>query len=316
MTRILVGYGVKCPWGVLCPTLNRRLNIPGRKGERKMSECRLLKVLFLSALIFIFIAGPVFAGAWTREKGGLYMQATGNMYTADENFDRSGSKEDFPNDGEFNDANLSIYLEYGLSDDLTAIGSWSYKWLEYEDDVTRNETDGFSDLEVGMKYRLFEKKGGVGSIQAMVKIPEAYDEDDSVPLGNAQYDYEFRFLYGQSLYPHFPGYLNLEAGYRFRAERPADEFKYLLEFGADFTKRFYGRMKLDGTYGMGNAGKGSAFSDNPSATYDYDLGKLEAVAGFKISDKWGTELGWRKEIYGKNISAGENWSLAVTYQAP
>jgi len=110
--------------------------------------------------------------------------------------------------------------------------------------------------------------------------------------------------------------LNLEAGYRFRAEEPADELKYLLEFGVDFTKKLYGRIKLDGTYGMGNAEKGSAFSDNPSATFDYDLGKLETVLGLKISDQWGTELGYRKEIYGKNISSGENWSLAVTYQIP
>ena len=281
-----------------------------------MSEHRPVKTLLLSGLIFVLIAGPVFAGAWTREKGGVYAQITANKYTADENFDNDGNKEDFADNGEFSDENMNLYLEYGLADELTMVASWSYKWLEYEDDLVRNETDGFSDLELGMKYRLFEKNGGVGSIQALVKVPEAYDEDDAVPLGNAQYDYEFRFLYGQSLYPHFPGYLNLEAGYRFRAEEPADELKYLLEFGADFTKKLYGRIKLDGTYGMGNAEKGSAFSDNPSATYDYDLGKLEAVLGFKISDQWGTELGCRQEIYGKNISAGENWSLAVTYQTP
>ncbi len=281
-----------------------------------MSDYRPVKILFLSALISVFIAGPVFAGAWTRDKGGLYAQITANNYTADENFDNGGSKEDFTDDGEFSDDNISLYLEYGLADNLTVIGSWSHKWLEYENDLISNETSGFSDLELGLKYRLFEKNGGVCSIQTLIKIPEAYDEDDAVPLGNAQYDYEFRFLYGQSLYPHFPGYLNLESGYRFRAEAPADELKYLLEFGADLTKKLYGRIKLDGTYGMGNAEKRSAFSDNPSATYDYDLGKLEAVLGFKISDNWGTELGYRKEIYGKNISAGENWSVAVTYQMP
>ena len=279
-----------------------------------MSEHRFIKMLSLIVLIVFFIVEPVFAGAWTREKGGLYAQMTLNSYTADENFDNDGSKADFADNGEFSDENMSFYLEYGLADELTMVASWSYKWLEYEDDMVRNETDGFSDMELGLKYRLFEKNGGVGSIQALVKIPEAYDEDDAVPLGNAQYDYEFRFLYGQSLYPHFPGYLNLEAGYRFRAEEPADELKYLIEFGADFTKTLYGRIKLDGTYGMGNAEKGSIFSNNPSAAFDYDLGKLEAVLGIKISDQWGTELGYRKEIYGKNISTGENWSLAVTYK--
>ncbi len=277
-----------------------------------MPEYRKLKMLILSALLCCCLAQPVFAGAWTRHDGGLYLQVTANAYQADENFDQDGDRKDFANDGDFSDDNIAFYLEYGLSDDLTALGSWSYKWLEYENDVIVNKTDGFSDLEAGLKYRLFSKNGAVVAVQGLVKIPEAYDEDEAVPLGNGQYDYECRLLYGQSLYPRFPGYLNLEAGYRVRAEEPADEFKYLLEFGADFTRQLYGRIKLDGTYGMGNADGGS--SDNPSATYDYDLGKLEATVGWKINDNWGSELGYRREIYGKNISAGSNWSLAMTYQ--
>jgi hypothetical protein len=156
--------------------------------------------------------------------------------------------------------------------------------------------------------------GGVFSAQALVKIPEAYDEDDDVPLGNGQYDYEARLLYGQSLYPRFPGYVNAELGYRFRAEDPADELKYLIEAGVDFTSTLYGRVKLDGILGMDNAEEGSRNNVNPSATNDYDLGKLEAALGWKCLKDWGLELGYRPEIYGKNISAGENFSLAIIYQ--
>ena len=275
-----------------------------------------IKILFLGALMGCLIADPVFAGAWTREKGGWYHQVTGNYYTADENFDDDGDTVDFVDNGVFRDKNAIYYLEYGICDDLTANGSWSYKWLEYEDDVVVNKTDGFSDLELGLKYKLFSNGSGVCAIQTMVKIPEDYDEEDAVPLGNGQYDYELRLLYGQSLFPHIPGYFNVEAGYRFRAEEPADEFKYLIEFGVDFTKKIYGRVKLDGTHGMDNADDTSYNLDNPTTTYNYDLGKLDVALGWKMLKEWGMELGCRPEIYGKNTAAGVNWSLSVIYQIP
>jgi protein XagA len=279
-----------------------------------MLNNKFTKILFLVTLLGGMMAETVYAGAWTREKGGWYHQVTGNYYTADENFDGDGDKEKFAGNGKFTDKNISYYVEYGILDCLTATGSWPYKWLEYEDDSICNKTDGFSDLELGLKYRLFSTDQGVCAVQGLVKIPEAYDEDDAVPLGNAQYDYEIRLLYGLSLFPKIPGYINIETGYRFRAEEPADELKYLLEFGVDITKKFYSRMKLDGTLGMDNADNKKVFSGNPAATYDYDLGKLDVALGWKIIEGWGMEVGYRPDIYGENTSAGTNWSLSVICQ--
>jgi protein XagA len=279
-----------------------------------MSRYRFIRLFIFITLIGCCAAGPVFAGAWTREKGGWYHQVSGNYYTADEYFDDDGNKQDFADNGEFKDRNISYYMEYGICDDLTVIGSWPYKWLESEDDTVINKTDGFSDLELAVKYRLFSSGSGVCSMLGLVKIPEAYDEDDAVPLGNGQYDYEFRLLYGRSLYPHIPGYFNAEAGYRYRTEEPADELKYLLEFGVDVTKAIYGRVKLDGTHGMGNEGDTSNLSDNPTITSDYDLGKLDVALGWKMLPEWSAEVGYRPDIYGKNTAAGANWSLTVIYQ--
>jgi len=274
-----------------------------------------LKVMMrlgISMLIIGSIAGSSYAGAWTAAKGSAYQRFSVNSYRAEKFFDRSGDRTDFENNGEFRDTNLGYYLEYGVSDSLTVIGSGSYKWLEYEDDFIINKTDGFSDLELGLKYRLFNVRGGVVSVQGLLKVPEAYDEDDAVPLGNAQYDYEVRLLYGQSLYPVVPGYINLEAGYRIRAEAPVDEFRYLVECGFDFTQSLYGRAKLDGIAGIDNSGDASTAA-NPAATFDYDLGKLDVTLGWKATPDWGVELGYRPDLYGKNISSGVNWSLSLIY---
>ena len=269
--------------------------------------------LLMGGVLLIGAAGTCFAGAWTQQKGAMYNRLAFNYYRTDDRFNTDGDKTDFDNNGYFRDVNCSYYVEYGLFDSLTVLGTISFKQLRYEDDTIINKTEGFSDLELGARYRLFKTPGGVVSVQGLVKIPETYDKNDALPLGNGQYDTEFRLLFGQSLYPFVPGYFNVEAGYRLRAQAPADEFRYLVEVGCDFSPRIYGRIKLDGIRGLNNAGNAAAAGGNPSATLDYDIGKLDMTLGYKINRQWGVEAGCRPEIYGKNISSGVNWSLALGY---
>jgi hypothetical protein len=272
-----------------------------------------IKCILLGLITLVIAAGPCFAGAWTASKGSIYNKLSFNLYTADEQFDDSGDRTDVSDNGDFSDTNLNYYVEYGITDTLTAIASLSYKWLKSEDTYTRSRTDGFSDMERGVKYRLFSNNIGVMSVLGLGKVPELYDTNDAVALGNGQYDTEFRLLYGRSLYPFIPGYFNLEAGYRFRAEAPADEFRYLLEFGMDITKTVYGRAKLDGILGMDNEDQSTDISSNPTTSLNYDLGKLDLALGFKVSPQWSFELGYRAEIYGENTAAGKNVSLAVIF---
>ncbi|MFH1153854.1 MAG: hypothetical protein V1793_08560 [Pseudomonadota bacterium] len=256
-------------------------------------------------------AGSCFAGAWTEDKGAVYHKLTVNSYEADEAFNDSENTVPLADHGKFSDTNISYYLEYGISDRLTALGSVSLKQLESDTDIRVARTDGFSDLDLGLKYRLLSGDMGVVSVQGLVKVPELYDEDEAVAMGNGQYDVEFRILYGRSLYPVVPGYFNIEAGYRFRADEPADELRYLVEFGMDITQAIYSRLKLDGILGMNNQDSATDVSDNPTTTLNCDLGKLELALGFKLSNRWNLELGYRNEIYGKNTAAGENLSLSL-----
>jgi hypothetical protein len=120
-------------------------------------------------------------------------------------------------------------------------------------------------------------------------------------------------LYGRSLWPHIPGYCSFEAGYRWRLDAPSDELRYLIEFGMDFTKDFYGRIKLDGIYSVDN---GSHFdvSGNPTITNNFDLAKLDMTVGYKISKTLALEAEYTPEIYGKNTAAGATYTIALTYQ--
>lgn len=257
-----------------------------------------------------------FAGAWTAKQGAYYDKAAFNYYQSKENFDASGDRKDSPNNGKFTDYNLSNYFEYGLLDNLTVINSLTYKWLENDTDTVRTKGYGIGDIDLGLRYKLLDnEKIGIVSTQLLVKIPGFYGKTDELPLGNGQYDAEVRLLYGRSLWPLLPGYANVEFGYRWRDGDPSDEYRYLLELGFDLTEKFYTRAKLDGYISADNGTKLDT-SGNPTATNNYDLGKLDLTVGYKVAPNWGIELSYVPEVYGQNTSAGATYTAAVYCKTP
>jgi hypothetical protein len=268
-----------------------------------------------AGILTLLSAGTCFAGAWTQQKGKLYDRLSLNYYFADDEFDEHSRMIDFPANGEYWDSNIANYIEYGLTDRITLINSLYLKHIHWQDDFQKINTYGIGDIDVGAKYKLSEGPWGVVSTQGLVKIPNAYDKDANLPLGNGQYDVELSLLYGKSLWPYIPGYCNFELGYRWRFAEPSDELRYLVEFGTDIYKSLYGRIKLDAILSINNGSKFD-ISGNPTATNNFNLGKLDMTVGYKISKRWGLEVEYTPEIYGKNTAAGATYSFALVYQIP
>jgi hypothetical protein len=261
-------------------------------------------------------AGTSFAGAWTAPQNALYEKLSYNYYYAHEAFNSSGDRVNAANNGKFTDNDITNYFEYGLLNDLTVINSLTYKWLDNKDDTSHSTASNLGDVDLGLRYKLLDNNNiGIVSTQLLVKIPGAYDKNDPLPLGNGQFDTELRLLYGRSFYPFIPGYGNVEIGYRWRADGPSDEIRYLVEFGVDITKSAFARAKLDGIYSVDN-GKKTDNSGNPTITNNYDLGKLDLAVGYKITPAWGVEVSYRPDIYGQNTAAGANYSFALYYKTP
>jgi len=246
-------------------------------------------------------------------KGKIYDRLSLNYYYADDQFNKEGDRTRFDANGDFSDINGANYLEYGITDRVTVINSLYFKYIEKDDDTAKTTTYGIGDIDLALKVKLIDGKAGIFSAQGLVKIPEAYDRHDRVPLGNGQYDVELKLLYGLSLWPYLPGYCGVEGGYRWRFSDPSDEFRYLIEFGMDLPMEMYGRVKLDGIYSIDN-GSHLDGGGNPTATNNFDLGKLDVTLGYKINDSWGVEASYTPEIYGQNTAAGATYTMAVTYQ--
>lgn len=260
------------------------------------------RFIVIAFMADIMLANDCFAGAWTLPEGKLYDKVSLNHYTSDP---------------DFTDINLGNYLEYGVTDTVSIINSIYYKQIRNKFTAsgitTTTTTTGISDIEIGLKHKLAEGPNGILSHQAIVKIPGGYDKNSVLPLGNGQIDVEYRVLYGLSLSRWFPGYANFEAGYRYRAEAPSDEFRYLAEVGVDITKRLYARVKLDGILSMGNASNTTNINGNPTAENQFDLQKLDTALGYKLTDNWGLEFGYTPTVHARNTAKGTTYSLGVTY---
>lgn len=268
----------------------------------------------LLAVFFLLASVPTAAlgGAWTEEKGRGYNKLAFNYYHSDKNYDKAGNKADAPYNGGFRDANVSLYADYGITDELTVLLSAFYKSMRYMDDSLAGHTDAFGDPELALKYKLCQYKNLFASFQAGAKFPGLYDKRGPLPPGNHQIDLEPRLLLGVSLYP-ITGYLNLEAAYRYRTEEPADEFRYLLEAGYSFTPDLGIRCKLDIIESARNGAARTMEGMNKTITYQYDLYRVELSGIYRLSGGWSLELTYNPAFHGKNTSHGSAYSMGLVW---
>lgn len=267
--------------------------------------------LLISGLLSASILSPAasFAGAWTAPKGDVYFKSAINYFSTTERF----GDDDLGGFERFRDVNASFYLEYGLQDNLTFFAATAVKDLRNTANGADTNNFGVGDVDLGLRYNLINGPF-VFSVQGLFKAPFLYDEDADLPLGNGQIDVEGRALIGKSLGKL--GYFGLEAGYRFRADDPVDEFRYLVEYGFDLSKSAYFRTKLDGTLGLGTIDDTVDISNaaNPSLPLAFDLGKLEYTLGYKLDKRWSVEVTGTSNIYGQNTLRGTAVQFAIVGQ--
>lgn len=270
------------------------------------------KFLKSAAFIAASLILPTYAsaGAWTAEEGAVYLKGAVNYF---ETSNRFGPENGFEN---FQNTNFNVYLEYGIKDNLTFFTTGSFSDLENRSNGVETSGSGIGDIDVGLRYRLINGPVIV-SVQGLFKAPYLYSDDSELPLGNGQEDFEGKLLVGKSFGKL--GYGGLEVGYRVRTDAPVDEFRYLVEYGIDVTDKTYLRTKLDGIHAAGSSdvdlGLNSPLTAetalNPQLPLEFDLGRVEYTAGYKLSDTIAAEITGTTAIYGDNTLKGTNIQVAL-----
>ena len=263
-----------------------------------------LKLAVLSSL-GLALPNTAFAGAWTAGEGENYLKGAVNYF---ETSNRFGPENGFEN---FQNTNLNIYWEHGVKDNLTFFATGSLTDLENVTDGQETSGSGVGDIDVGLRYRLVDGPVIV-SVQGLFKAPYLYSDDAELPLGNGQEDFEGKVLFGKSFGAY--GYGGLELGYRVRTDDPVDEFRFLVEYGFDLNEKTYLRTKLDGIHAASSSDVDVATVEtalNPQLPLEFDLGRLEYTAGYKINDNFAAEITGTTAIYGDNTLKGTNIQFAI-----
>ncbi len=254
----------------------------------------------------LLAVGPlVHAGAWTLKENDNYNKVAINYFEATDTF--GPAAEGFE---KFTDYTVNYYGEFGLSDKVTFITQVPLRQSKNSTVTGSAETTGVGDVDLGLRLNLIESDWVV-STQLLYKAPFLYDEDADLPLGNGQSDLELRLQLGRSLFPY--GYLGLEAGYRYRAEEPSDEFRFLAEYGFDLTPKIYLRSKVDVILAVDSTDIVVETDGNPNFPSAFDLGRLEISAGYKINKDIGVEFTFTEALFGENILDGDGYQLGFVF---
>jgi hypothetical protein len=250
----------------------------------------------LSAAAAAGVVRPAWAGAWTAESGASYQRFAFSAYSAREAF---GDAQGFDS---FRDFTASYYGEFGAAEGVTVFAALPLRQIENRNFGFPVRNAGAGDVDLGVRVRLLARPL-VLSGQLTFKAPYLYDAGAALPLGNGQEDAEARLLAGRSL-GRF-GYVGAEIAYRRRFGAPTDEFRYLLEHGADLGRRAYVRTKLDVTQALAST---AAFPDaqtgNPRFPLAFNLARLESTLGWRFGRRVALEASAVSNPFGANTIRG------------
>jgi hypothetical protein len=275
---------------------------------------------FALIVIFLNFAQNLFAGAWTQRKDHYYLRLSG-FYFNSTAFDSNGHRVDYRGNGRFTDASAYAYLEYGLSDLVTFVGSVPYKSLWFRKNVRdmkiEAKTTGWGDIYLGLRY-LLSDQGTVTSLQGGFKLNTGYQTDTTAlglapPRGDGQNDFELRLLIGQSILRH-AAYYNFDLGYRARSGKPVDEVPFACELGVGLGKyglligQIYGVRALSGVEAV-SISEQSQTSLNPVEDYVKAHGQLI----FHLRKGMDIAFMYDNLFTGRNTALGQSFGVALAF---
>ena len=272
------------------------------------------------------------AGAWTQPQGdtlvivkALHSDGTGWF---DDSHHRTtfGDGQQFDGNGRSRQDQLNVYVEHGLTDQLSVIGNFYFTDVGFSnhggDGRTRASTTGFADQEIGLRYALPSAQDDVwrSSVQALVSIP-AYGRSktyhpntpgaNSDPaLGLGDYGLELRYSRGRGYtLGGRNGYVDLGGAVRLRGSAASDELRVDASTGLSLTPSWLVLGELNVIQGLGNGRNnfdvpGSAGGVSFVATgTNYDLTKLQLSTLYTAPGGSQWQVGYQQPVMGRNTGA-------------
>ncbi|MCC6828153.1 MAG: hypothetical protein IT550_07990 [Novosphingobium sp.] len=224
-----------------------------------------------------------YADAFVQEKGAGRVIVTAVLTNSPRGFDGNGNVADIDN---YNQDQVYVNAEYGLTDDLTLIVAPSYRHIAVEN---AENTTGLGYTEVGARYRLAKGSNWIVSAQGLVRVRGQGRSQRVAQLGNNSTDFDARLA---GAYSGATTFVSAEAGYRLRSGDLPNEFHADLNAGAHLGEKF---MVLASSTNTFSDGRGQGVFNQK-----YKYGDVYLSAVYDLNDHFSVQAGYTATIYGKN----------------
>ncbi|HEY6221872.1 MAG TPA: hypothetical protein VIX13_04985 [Candidatus Eisenbacteria bacterium] len=295
------------------------------RATLKRAARALLPWILVAITLFIAWSSDARAGAWGRSRGEAYAKASVSYLKAEVMFDDSGKLRP-PFDPALYDRpryverGSALYVEYGVFDALTLLGSLPLKIVEQDADGLAGAGDlhgeafGFADVHLGARLPLHRGRWAA-AIEPDLKIPLRGTPDvvsTEPTLSTGFTDFGAALCLGTSL-PRVHGYGQGSIGYRIRGGRTAEEEYWDLEAGLEPTRVLRARFRYDGVHSERRFG-GAPGADAPvPGVGEQDYQRIAPTLAIALGGSNEFSVTWRRVIDGRSTLRSSEWELGFSF---
>lgn len=266
------------------------------------------------AFCFLQILFPTLsvAGAWPQLPGKSYAAFYYYMYSVSKGTKSDGSVVPFQNNGHFLSHGVGLYYEYGVSKKWTAVAIIPYGVNWWTDDFNKSFNHGFTDLEAGARYLIAESPVAF-SVQILAGFPQLYSINKDPVLGYGQQNFHLSTLVGLGYdMLGIRSWLDMEGGYKVFLGSVSNQLRYKIVNGMHLSHLWIAILQLEGTETFSEGSFRIGTNPNLFSGYDVLKGSLSAVYAFTYTTR--LQVGYFKEILGKNSGYGDGIMASIWYQ--
>ncbi|CAH1669065.1 hypothetical protein [Chelatococcus sp.] len=250
-------------------------------------------VVVLLVAFLLFASRTAQAGAWTLPEGKGQAIITGTFLKADRYFDSRGQTIRGPDYRKFE---VTAFIEYGLTDSLTAILSPSLLSTRVSGPEPAQYT-GLGYTEAGARYRLFEHDGWIVSAQAIAGFPGPTNALNPAEVCCTDKYADARILVGKSFrLGDWPTFVDAQAAYRLRSGAANDEIRFDLTLGVRPLPKWLFLAQSFNVLAMNALASGSTLGLLSGTRYH----KVQVGVVWDFADDWSLQLAGVATIAGKS----------------
>ena len=253
-------------------------------------------------------------GGFPTRPGRLLIAPSVSYFFANSQWDSTGVKKPFPNNGKFSSVGVTLYAEYGISRKFAVVASIPFVYNMYDQTgLPRATSSGLTDMETGLRYYLANIDFVYYFSVQGTAITPLYSNNNS--LGYGQEGAELKLAFSGT--GHLGGlstYFNAADGVRqyFGTNGPIQN-RYNATFGLTLDEDYENQISatVSGIYSQSNDKR---FSVVPQTNKDFSF--LQASIGFGHSFTRETSLflSGGRFLTGRNTGIGTSVSLAFIYR--